>query len=76
MIRNKKGFTLIELMIVISIIAIIFAIASANYIRYKQSKTQQTQVMTQQEDRIMEKAIKPLVPQEETPTDEGERKIL
>jgi prepilin-type N-terminal cleavage/methylation domain-containing protein len=73
MIRNKKGFALIELMIVISIIAIIFAIAN---IRYQQSKTQQTQVMTQQEDRIMEKAIKPLVPQEETPTDEGERKIL
>ena len=35
--RMKKGFTLVEIMIVVAIIAILAAVAIPNFIRYRQS---------------------------------------
>lgn len=42
-LRNKKGFTLIELMIVVAIVGILAAIAIPNFLNY-QAKAQQAEV--------------------------------
>jgi len=39
MLSNKKGFTLIELIIVLAIVGILVAIAVPQYKSYKQHKT-------------------------------------
>ena len=44
-IRNKKGFTLIELMIVVAIIAILAAIAIPNFLKF-QAKSKQSEART------------------------------
>ncbi len=43
--RNKKGFTLIELMIVVAIIGILAALAIPNFLRY-QAKSKQSEAKT------------------------------
>ena len=43
--RNQKGFTLIELMIVVAVLGIVSAIAIPNFMRY-QAKSRQTEAKT------------------------------
>jgi type IV pilus assembly protein PilA len=45
MLRSKKGFTLIELMIVVAIIGILAAIAIPNFLRF-QAKSRQSEAKT------------------------------
>lgn len=44
--RKRKGFTLIELMIVISIIAILMAIAIPNFVKYREEQRMLTEEHT------------------------------
>ena len=71
MLKGKKGFTLIELMIVITIIAILITITIPSYRSYRQRTSvsnNDLNVITQQEE-VTQKPVAPSQKPETTPKD-------
>ena len=78
MLRTRKGFTLIELMLVVFIIGIILAIAVPSVMTFMEAgdNTENVKVMTQEEEAEL-KAIPPSIrAPEEKSTDKGTDKKL